>query len=195
MSRLNDILQFNKNFVANKEYEEYITTSTPKKKMAILSCMDARLTELLPKAMNIKNGDAKIIKDAGATVVHPFGSVIRSILVAIYEFGAEDVFVVAHKSCGMSELNTKEFVEKMIDRGIKKETIDILKSAGIDVEKWLHGFDSVEESVKESVKMIKNHPLLPKEIRVHGLIMDPKTGELELVIDGDKSSVIKTGGI
>lgn len=195
MSRLNDILQFNKNFVANKEYEEYITTSTPKKKMAILSCMDARLTELLPKAMNIKNGDAKIIKDAGATVVHPFGSVIRSILVAIYEFGAEDVFVVAHKSCGMSELNTKELVEKMIDRGIKKETIDILKSAGIDVEKWLHGFDSVEESVKESVKMIKNHPLLPKEIRVHGLIMDPKTGELELVIDGDKSSVIKTGGI
>ena len=195
MSRLNDILQFNKNFVENKEYEEYITTSTPKKKMAILSCMDTRLTELLPKAMNIKNGDAKIIKDAGATVVHPFGSVIRSILVAIYEFGAEDVFVVAHKSCGMSELNTKEFVEKMIDRGIKKETIDILKSAGIDVEKWLHGFDSVEESVKESVKMIKNHPLLPKEIRVHGLIMDPKTGELELVIDGDKNLVAKTGGI
>lgn len=195
MSRLNDILQFNKNFVANKEYEEYITTSTPKKKMAILSCMDARLTELLPKAMNIKNGDAKIIKDAGATVVHPFGSVIRSILVAIYEFGAEDVFVVAHKSCGMSELNTKEFVEKMIDRGIKKETIDILNNSGVDVEKWLHGFDSVEESVKESVKMIKNHPLLPKEIRVHGLIMDPKTGELELVIDGDKSLVVKTGGI
>ena len=195
MSRLNDILQFNKNFVANKEYEKYITTSTPKKKMAILSCMDARLTELLPKAMNIKNGDAKIIKDAGATVVHPFGSVIRSILVAIYEFGAEDVFVVAHKSCGMSELNTKEFVEKMIDRGIKKETIDILNNSGVDVEKWLHGFDSVEESVKESVKMIKNHPLLPKEIRVHGLIMDPKTGELELVIDGDKNSVVKTGGI
>lgn len=195
MSRLNDILQFNKNFVENKEYEEYITTSTPKKKMAILSCMDTRLTELLPKAMNIKNGDAKIIKDAGATVVHPFGSVIRSILVAIYEFGAEDVFVVAHKSCGMSKLNTKQLVEKMIDRGIKKETIDILNNAGFDVEKWLHGFDSVEESVKESVKMIKNHPLLPKEIRVHGLIMDPKTGELELVIDGDKNLVAKTGGI
>lgn len=195
MSRLNDILQFNKNFVANKEYEEYITTSTPKKKMAILSCMDTRLTELLPKAMNIKNGDAKIIKDAGATVVHPFGSVIRSILVAIYEFGAEDVFVVAHKSCGMSKLNTKQLVDKMIDRGIKKETIDILNNSGFDVEKWLHGFDSVEESLKESVKMIKNHPLLPKEIRVHGLIMDPKTGELELVIDGDKSSVVKTGEI
>lgn len=195
MSRLNDILQFNKNFVANKEYEEYITTSTPKKKMAILSCMDTRLTELLPKAMNIKNGDAKIIKDAGATVVHPFGSVIRSILVAIYEFGAEDVFVVAHKSCGMSKLNTKQLVEKMIDRGIKKETIDILNNSGFDVEKWLHGFDSVEESVNESVKMIKNHPLLPKEIRVHGLIMDPKTGELELVIDGDENSVVKMGGI
>ena len=62
MRRLEEILDFNKNFVKNKEYEKYKATKKPEKKLVILSCMDTRLTELLPKAMNIKNGDAKIIK-------------------------------------------------------------------------------------------------------------------------------------
>ena len=184
MNRLEQIMDFNRSFVENKDYEEYVTTKTPKKKMAILTCMDTRLTELLPKAMNIKNGDAKIIKDAGATVMHPFGGVIRSILVAIYEFGAEDIFVVGHHGCGMSNLNTKNLVNKMINRGITGETIETLNNGGVDVEGWLHGFESVEDSIKESVNKIKNHPLIPKDIRVHGLIMDPETGKLDVVING-----------
>lgn len=185
MSKLEQIIKYNKNFINNKEYEEYITTKIPKKKMVILTCMDARLTELLPRAMNIKNGDAKIIKDAGATVIHPFGGVMRSILVAVYEFGAEDIFVVGHKGCGMSNLDTTSLINKMIDRGIKEETLSTLKNAGIKVEKWLHGFESVEESIKESVRMIKDHPLFPKDIKVHGLIMSSETGEIEIIINGD----------
>ena len=185
MSNLREIMGYNKDFINNKDYEEYVTTKIPKKKMAILSCMDARLTELLPKAMNIKNGDAKIIKDAGATVIHPFGGVMRSILVAVYEFGTEDVFVVGHYGCGMSNLDTKSLVNKMINRGIKEETLLTLKNAGINVEGWLHGFESVEESIKESVRMIKNHPLLPKDIKVHGLIMSSETGKIEIIINGD----------
>ncbi|WP_315069780.1 carbonic anhydrase [uncultured Clostridium sp.] len=186
MSKLEEIIEYNRRFVENKDYEEYVTTKIPKKKMAILSCMDTRLTELLPKAMNIKNGDAKIIKDAGATVMHPFGGVMRSILVAVYEFGAEDVFVIGHHGCGMSNLDTKSLVDKMINRGINEETILTLNNAGINVEKWLRGFESVEESIKESVRMIKNHPLFPKEVRVHGLLISPETGELEVIINGDK---------
>ena len=185
MSKLEQIIEYNRKFVNNKEYEEYITTKIPKKKMVILTCMDARLTELLPKAMNIKNGDAKIIKDAGATVIHPFGGVMRSILVAVYEFGAEDVFVVGHHGCGMSNLDTKSLVNKMIDRGIREETLSTLRNAGINVERWLHGFESVEESINESVKMIKEHPLFPKDIKVHGLIMNPETGEVEIIVNGD----------
>lgn len=186
MNKLEEILEYNKKFIDNKDYEQYITTKIPKKKMVILSCMDTRLTELLPKAMNIKNGDAKIIKDAGATVMHPFGGVMRSILVAVYEFGTEDIFVVGHYGCGMSNLDTKSLVNKMIERGIKEETISTLNNAGVDVEKWLHGFESIEESIKESVRMIKNHPLIPSNVKVHGLIMSPETGGIDVVIDGNK---------
>ena len=45
---LDEILEFNKQFVANKGYEKYITNKYPDKKIAIVSCMDTRLTELLP---------------------------------------------------------------------------------------------------------------------------------------------------
>ncbi|WP_061312761.1 beta-class carbonic anhydrase [Clostridium botulinum] len=186
MNKLEEILKFNTLFVENKKFEEFITTKTPKKKMVILSCMDTRLTELLPKAMNIKNGDAKIIKDAGATVIHPFGSVMRSILVSIYEFGAEDVFVVGHHGCGMCNLDPKNIITKMIDRGIDDETISILNNSGINIESWLHGFESIEKSIEKSVAMIKNHPLLPKNIRVHGLIISPDTGKIDVIINGEK---------
>lgn len=184
VKRLDEILSYNKQFVKDKRYEEYRATSTPNKKLVILSCMDTRLTELLPKAMNIKNGDAKIIKNAGATIMHPFGSIVRSIIVAIYEFNAEDVIVVGHHGCGMSNLDTNSIMNKIVNRGVTEEIIATLYNSGIDVAKWLHGFESVEESIKESVKVIKNHPLIPKDVNIHGLIIDPYTGSLEVVVNG-----------
>src|SRR5688572_12832805 len=81
MSVLSEILTFNKDFVSSKEYEKFETDRFPNKKLVILTCMDTRLTELLPQAMNFRNGDIKLIKNAGAIVSHPFGSVMRSILV------------------------------------------------------------------------------------------------------------------
>ena len=62
---IEDILAYNKRFVAEKGYEKYITNKYPDKKIAILSCMDTRLTALLPAALGIKNGDVKMIKNAG----------------------------------------------------------------------------------------------------------------------------------
>ena len=52
---LDEILAYNKQFVENKGYEKYITNKYPDKKIAILSCMDTRLTALLPAALGIKN--------------------------------------------------------------------------------------------------------------------------------------------
>jgi hypothetical protein len=62
----------------------------------------------------------------------------------------------------------------------------VLSYAGIDVKKFLHGFDSVYESVHSSVAVIRNHPLMPAHIPVHGLVIDPNTGKLELLVDGNE---------
>lgn len=182
MSKLNEILEFNKKFVEEKAYEPFITSKFPDKKVVILTCMDTRLVELLPKAMNFKNGDVKLIKNAGAVVSHPFGSIMRSLIVAIYELGAEEVFVVGHHGCGMASLDSKETLKKMIDRGISEETIQTLDYSGIDLDKWLERIDSIPDSVKASVNMIKHHPLIPDSIAIHGLVIDPETGHLDHVI-------------
>ena len=49
MRMLDEILDFNEKFVAEKKYEEFTTTKFPNKKMVILTCMDTRLVELLPR--------------------------------------------------------------------------------------------------------------------------------------------------
>jgi carbonic anhydrase len=56
----------------------------------------------------------------------------------------------------------------------------------VDLHKWLAECANVEEGVMNSIRLIQNHPLLPQEIQVHGLIIDPETGELELIHDGRK---------
>ena len=115
---LEEILAYNKQFVENKGYESYITNKYPDKKIAILSCMDTRLTALLPAALGIKNGDVKMIKNAGGVISHPFGSVIRSLLVAIFELGVEEIMVIAHSDCGACHMHSEVMLEKMKARGI-----------------------------------------------------------------------------
>ncbi|USK58360.1 beta-class carbonic anhydrase [Peribacillus asahii] len=186
MSLLNEILDYNEKFVNEEEYTKYQTTKYPDKKMVVVSCMDTRLVELLPKSMNVRNGDVKILKTAGAIVSHPFGSVMRSILVAVYELKADEIYVIPHHDCGMAAVNTDEMIKKMVNRGVPEGTISTIENSGIDIKNWLRGFDDVYESVKHSVNCIKNHPLIPKTIPVHGLIIAPDTGKLEVVVDGYK---------
>ncbi|QUL52670.1 carbonic anhydrase [Paenibacillus tritici] len=184
MSQVTDILEFNKHFVEEKAYESYLTSRFPDKKMLIITCMDTRLVELLPKAMNFKNGDVKIIKNAGAIISQPFGSVMRSVMVALYELDADEVIVVGHYECGMASLNADHMINSIKERGVSEEVLSTLENSGIKLTKWLRGFDNVEEGVIQTVELIKRHPLLPPNVPIHGMIIDPATGALELVSDG-----------
>jgi len=177
---INEILQFNKEFVEKEEYKNFKASKFPTKKIAILSCMDTRLTLLLPAALGLKNGDAKIIKNAGGIISHPYGSVIRSLLVCIYELGIEEILVIGHYDCGMQNLQSDKITEKILRAGISADTIEKVKSE-IDYDKWLAGFDCVEQSVTDTVELIRHHPLIPENINVHGLLMDPETGRLDSV--------------
>lgn len=184
VSILSDILTHNAEFVERREYEPFRTDMFPDKKLVVLTCMDTRLIELLPRAMNLRNGDAKVIKNAGAIVSHPFGSVMRSMLVAVYELMAAEVAVVGHYGCGMTGLSCARVLEKAVARGITPATLRSIEEAGVDLQKWLCGFDSPEEGVRQSVTIIRQHPLLPKDVPVHGLIISPETGRIDVLSDG-----------
>ncbi len=184
MSALSDILEHNATFVANREYEAFRTDRFPNKKMVIVTCMDTRLVELLPKAMNVRNGDVMMIKVAGGVVSHPFGSVMRSIFVALYKLDAQEIAVVGHHGCGMVDLHADELLDRATTAGVSPEVLRTLTHSGISLGNWLEGFERVEDSVRASVELIRNHPLLPASLPVHGLVMDPETGKLDLVVDG-----------
>ncbi|MDY6300718.1 MAG: carbonic anhydrase [Bacteroidales bacterium] len=176
---IDQIIEFNKTFVASKAYEQYVTDKYPDKKLAVLSCMDTRLTELLPAALGLKNGDAKIIKNAGGLVISPFDSAMRSLIVAIYELGVEEIMVVAHSNCGACHMSYDHFHDEMIARGITDETLDTIRNCGIDLDQWLEGFKDTPESVRRTVTTIKTHPLVPRDVTVRGFIIDSTTGALE----------------
>ncbi|GAB3060831.1 beta-class carbonic anhydrase [Virgibacillus ainsalahensis] len=178
---LDEMLAFNEQFVAGKKYEQYSTDSIPNKRMVIFTCMESRLVELLPRALNIQNGDVKMLKNAGAIIRKPFDSIMKSILVAVYNLKAEEVVVIGHHDCGMSKVDTTAFTANMKEKGVSQETLDTLTHGGIDFHEEFHGFDTVEESVQQSVGIIRNHPLLPSEVKVHGLVIDPGTGKADIV--------------
>lgn len=176
---INEMLAYNKEFVASKGYEKFATSKYPDKKIAIVTCMDTRLVELLPAALGIKNGDVKMIKNAGGTITNPFDSTVRSLLVAIYELGVNEVMIIGHTGCGVQGMDAQEMLHLMKERGVDEEHISLMRHCGIDLDSWLHGFEDTEAAVLETVDLVSNHPLVPKDIVVRGYIMDSETGALK----------------
>jgi carbonic anhydrase len=64
------------------------------------------------------------------------------------------------------------------------ERFEEAANSGVDLQSWLKGCHRVEDGVLESVRLIRNHPMMPEDVRVHGLTIDPVTGELNLIDDG-----------
>ena len=175
---IEEMLRYNREFVARKGYEEFRTSKYPDKKIAIVTCMDTRLTTLLPSALGLKNGDVKIIKNAGGTITNPFDSTMRSLLVAVYELGVEEIMVIGHTGCGVQGMDAGEMLHLMRERGVPQEHIDLMRHCGIGLGSWLHGFDDTDSAVRETVDLVTRHPLMPTDITVRGYVMDSLTGEL-----------------
>ena len=173
---IDDILKYNRQFVSEKAYEPFITDKYPAKKLAILTCMDTRLTVLLQEALGLRNGDAKIIKNAGGIIPTETDTAIRSLLVAIYELGVSEVMVIHHSTCGACHMSYEEFRPHMLERGIPEDTLKEWEGRGIGP--WLEGFHDTEASVRRTVEAIVNHPLVPKDVTVRGFIIDSVTGAL-----------------
>ena len=188
MSELSKILAYNEKFVESEQYAAFSTSKYPERRLAVLSCMDTRIVELIYAALGVKNGDVKMIRNAGGLVSHPWGSVMRSLLIAVLELRVGEIMVIGHFDCGMKELSADEMLEAAVARGIPPDRIETLRHAGVDLDGWFKGFSDVQESVRQTVRNIRQHPLMPADVAVHGLVIHPATGRLTLVVDGGEAA-------
>jgi len=178
MTLLHEILEHNARFVVERTKP---VTKSPQKKVAIFTCMDTRLVDFLEQAMGIGRGDAKMLKNAGNTLIDPQGGMVRSLVVAIYALGCEEVLVIGHRDCGMSQIDEGKLEQAMLDRGVPHEAIHALQPS---LREWIGAFHHPVENVHDVVAKLRDNPLIPKNVPIHGLIFDPVAGRLELLSEG-----------
>lgn len=180
MTKLEEIIAANRNFVKPNAFPPL--PKSPQRQITIFTCMDTRLVDFLEPAMGLKRGEAKVIKNAGNTIVDPMsGGVIRSLVAAIFTLGVEEVFVIGHRDCGMSQIDAESVKKDMVCRGISPDVIDIHIP---DLKQWLGIFAHPVENIARVVKIIRHNPLIPKDVPIHGLLFCPDDGHLDVVING-----------
>ena len=185
MSILSDIMTANDAFCAappiDYTQEDYQQSKLPQKQVAIITCMDTRLVNFLEPALGLTRGDAKVIKTAGNSVTGVFDGTIRSLMVCIYELGVKEILVIGHHECGMAKTTSKSLTEAMLSRGVPKEAIHMIAK---ELREWADEFQHPEQNVLDTVEAIRLNPLIPRDVPVHGLIFHPRTGKLDIVVDG-----------
>lgn len=156
-------------------------TKLPAKRIALFTCMDTRLVEFLEPAMGLRRGDAKVIKNAGNTLIDPGGGIMRSLVVAVFALGCQEIYVIGHRDCGMAQIDEDALQENMLDRGVPAAAIAALQPS---LREWLGAFHDPVGNVLHVVEVIRQSELIPKDVPVHGLIFDPHSGSLELLSSG-----------
>lgn len=175
---LNQILEHNRNFVKERKAAglDKPISGHAQQNIMVFTCMDTRLVDLLEPAMGFKRGDIKILKNAGNIIRDGCDEIIRSIAVGTALMGLTEVYVVGHKDCGMAKLTAETVRNKMLERGISKEALDT-----IDIGQWIGIVKEERENILEAVGKIKESPFVPKDINIYGLLMDPNSGEIEVI--------------
>ena len=180
-----EILEANKEYAANFGDKANLPMP-PKRRFAILTCMDARLDPA--KFAGLAEGDAHVIRNAGGRASD---DAIRSLVISYKLLGTREWFVIHHTDCGM-ETFTDEIMRELLASSLETATLDENgwhdhgKGPGSregDYIDWLTIKDQAD-SVRTDVRRIREHPLVPDTIRVHGFIYDCKTGRLMEVPDG-----------
>ncbi|MCS7187229.1 MAG: carbonic anhydrase [Armatimonadota bacterium] len=151
------------------------------KRLFVLTCMDERVN--IEEALGLQPGDAHIFRNAGGLVTD---DVIRSAALTTNFFGTKEIIVVTHTECGMMLKNGKEIVEALQAKlGIDLSHIHLdpslpelaLKDPKA-IARWFRTFEDVDEITVAQVELLRNHPLIPRDVTVTGYIYEVETGRL-----------------
>ena len=136
----------------------------PRKKLAVLACMDARVDPY--EILGLAEGDAHVIRNAGGVVSD---DAIRSLAISQNLLGTEEIVLIHHTDCGMLGISDDDFARRLED------------DCGEQPDWAARAFDDLEDSVRDSIRLIQDSPFVPRTDKVRGFVYDVDTGEMSEV--------------
>src|ERR1700689_397061 len=105
MSVIDEVLAANE--IYSRTHELRSLTPRPARKLAVLTCMDTRLSI---RTLGLQEGDAHIIRNAGGIVTD---DALRSLIVSHYLLATEEIMVINHTDCGLMHTTEEGLPDKM----------------------------------------------------------------------------------
>src|SRR5947209_12530206 len=158
--RIDEILAFNEHFVE----QTHLPTigHTPRRQMAVVTCMDCRLVQMFEQALGLERGDVLELRTAGATISEEeredgANDLIRSLAGGIYLLGVREVAVIGHTQCGLAHANSTALIASMQALGVDPQKL-IEQEKLADTQgllQWLGVFNDLHVNVREVVHAIR----------------------------------------
>jgi carbonic anhydrase len=155
------------NELYSRTHELRRQTPRPERKLAVLTCMDTRLSI---RTLGLKTGDAHIIRNAGGIVTD---DTLRSLLVSHYLLGTEEFMVINHTDCGLMS-TTEEDLRARIEGYARTAAV---------TPAHFYAFRNVDENVRQQLQKLRTHPWVPKTVAIRGFVYDVATGLLHEIQD------------
>ena len=163
MSVVPELLVANERYAAS--FAQGDLPSPPARRVAILTCMDARLDPA--KFLGLAEGDAHVIRNAGGRAS---ADALRSLIISQQLLGTTEVVVIHHTDCGMLTFGNEALQRQLQDRfGADASGLDFLP------------FADLAQSVRDDVAAIRASPFIPKDLPISGFIYDVRSGRLQPV--------------
>jgi carbonic anhydrase len=160
MSAIDEVLAANE--VYSRTHELRRLTPRPERRLAILTCMDTRLSI---QTLGLKTGDAHIIRNAGGIVTD---DALRSLLISHYLLDTREFMVINHTDCGLMLATEQDLRARIQNRS---------GTAAVSPA-FFHAFQNVDENVRHQLEKLRSHPWVPKEVAVRGFVYDVANGRL-----------------
>src|SRR5260370_2382625 len=145
MSVIDAVVQANE--IYSRTHELRRLTPRPERKLAVLTCMDTRLSI---RTLGLKTGDAHIIRNAGGIVTDDS---LRSLLVSHYLLGTEEFMVINHTDCGLMH-TTEQDLRTRIHNPPRPPAA---------TPPFFYPLHTTQENVRHQLQKLRTHPWIPKE--------------------------------
>ncbi len=160
MSVIDEVLEANELY--SRTHELRRLTPRPARKLAVLTCMDTRLSI---RTLGLMTGDAHIIRNAGGIVTE---DTLRSLVISHYLLGTEEIMVINHTDCGLMSTTEHDL----------RARIHTHTGTAAVAPAFFYAFQNIEENVRHQLQKLHTHPWIPKEVSVRGFVYDVSSGRL-----------------